>query len=95
MILRPFRSVAFELNEVVLGERTVATLVEVSVVGRVAAATLRVSGTGGIRSALGYLGTPDADLVFPGGADSGRTELPVMSAPSGAGAGDDSPATSC
>ena len=53
MILRPFRSVAFELNEVVLGERTVATLVEVSV-GRVAAATLGVSGTGGIRSALGY-----------------------------------------
>jgi len=84
VILRPFRSVAFELNEVVLGERTVATLVEVSV-GRVAAATLGVSGTGGIRSALGYLGTPDADLVFPGGADSGRTELPVMSAPSGGG----------
>ncbi len=84
VVLRPFRSVAFELNDVVLGERTVATLVEVSV-GRVAASTLGVSRTGGIRSALGYLGTPEADLVFPGGADSGRTELPVMSAPSGGG----------
>ena len=80
VILRPFRSVAVELNEVVLGERTVATLLEVSV-GRVAAATLGVSGTGGIRSALGYLGSPGDDLVFPGGHDAGRTELPVMSEP--------------
>jgi hypothetical protein len=82
--LKPFRSVAFELNDVVLGERTVATLVEVSV-GRVAAATLGVSGTGGIRSALGYLGMPAADVVFPGGEDSGRSELPVMSEPNGDG----------
>jgi hypothetical protein len=82
--LRPFRSVAFELNEVVLGERTVSTLLEVSV-GRVAASTLGVSGTGGIRSALGYLGAPASDLVFPGGADAGRTDLPVMSEPDGDG----------
>ena len=84
VVLRPYRSVALELNDVVLGERTVATLLEASV-GRVAAATLGVSGTGGIRSALGYLGAPPADLVFPGGQDSGRTELPVMSAPDGNG----------
>lgn len=79
VVLKPFRSVAFHLNDVVLGERTVSTLVEASV-GRVAAASLGVSGTGGIRSALGYLGQPPSDLTFPGGADAGRTELVVMSA---------------
>ena len=84
VVLRPFRSAAFELNDVVLGERTVATVLEVSV-GRVAAATLGVSGTGGIRSALGYLGSPEAELLFPGGEDAGRTELPVMSEPEGGG----------
>jgi hypothetical protein len=84
VVLRPFRSVAFELNDVVLGERTVSTLLEVSV-GRVAASTLGVSGSGGIRSALGYLGAPRGGLVFPGGRDAGRTELPVMSEPDGDG----------
>jgi Family of unknown function (DUF5719) len=84
VVLQPFRSVAFELNEVVLGERTVGTLLEVSV-GRVAAATLGVSGGGGIRSALGYLGTPPASLVFPGGQDAGRTEVPVMTEADGDG----------
>ena len=77
--LRPFRSVAFDLGEVVLGEPTVSALVDVSV-GRVAAATLGVSDTGGIRSALGYLGTPPRTLTFPGGADAGQTRLVVMSA---------------
>ncbi|HEU4831166.1 MAG TPA: DUF5719 family protein [Actinomycetota bacterium] len=80
--LRPLRSVAFDLGDVVLGEPTVSALVEVSV-GRVAAATLGVSDTGGIRSALGYLGTPPATLTFPGGEDAGRTELVVMSAGAG------------
>lgn len=85
VVLKPFRSVAFHLNDVVLGERTVSTLVEASV-GRVAAASLGVSGTGGIRSALGYLGQPPRSLTFPGGADAGRTELVVMSAgPEGGG----------
>lgn len=87
--LRPFRSVAFDLGDVVLGEPTVSALVEVSV-GRVAAATLGVSDTGGIRSALGYLGTPPGGLTFPGGADAGRTELVVMSA----GAADGGPRVS-
>jgi hypothetical protein len=77
VVLKPFRSVAFELGDVVLGERTVSTLIEVSA-GRVAAATLGVSVTGGIRSALGYLGTPPEVLTFPGGGDAGRTELVVM-----------------
>jgi Family of unknown function (DUF5719) len=77
--LRPFRSVAFDLGDVVLGEPTVSALVDVSV-GRVAAATLGVSDAGGIRSALGYLGTPPGGLTFPGGPDAGRTQLVVMSA---------------
>ena len=85
VVLKPFRSAAFHLNEVVLGERTVSTLLEVSV-GRVAAASLGVSGTGGIRSALGYLGQPPSSLTFPGGADAGRTELIVMSAGAEGGA---------
>ncbi len=80
--LRPFRSIAFDLGDVVLGEPTVSTLVEVSV-GRVAAATLGVSDAGGIRSALGYLGSPPGMLTFPGGADAGRTQLVVMSAGAG------------
>lgn len=79
VVLRPFRSAAFNLNDVVLGEPTVSALVRVSV-GRVAAATVGVSGTGGIRSALGYLGQPPETLTFPGGADAGRTQLVVMSA---------------
>jgi hypothetical protein len=77
VVLKPYRSVVFHLNDVLLGERTVSTLLEVSV-GRVAAATLAVSGTGGIRSALGYLGEPPPVLTFPGGADAGRTELLAM-----------------
>lgn len=79
VVLRPFRSVAFNVNDVVLGEPTVSSLVRVSV-GRVAAATLGVSGTGGIRSALGYLGVPPPSLTFPGGADAGRSQLIVMNA---------------
>jgi hypothetical protein len=75
--LGPFRSRAIRLNSVVKGERTVATLLDVSV-GRVAAATLGISTEGGIRSALGYLGAPPATLTFPGGADAGRTDLAVM-----------------
>ncbi len=77
VVLRPFRSAVFKLNDVVLGERTVSTVVEVSV-GRVAAATFGVSASGGIRAALGYLGVPPAPLTFPGGDDAGRTELAVM-----------------
>ena len=79
VVLRPFRSAAFNVNDVVLGEPTVSALVEVSV-GRVAAASLGVSGAGGIRSALGYLGQPADTLTFPGGDDAGRTDLVVMSA---------------
>jgi len=77
--LKPFRSTAFRLGQILSGEPTVAAIVDVSV-GRVAAASLGVTASGGIRSALGYLGTPPADLTFPGGDDTGQTQLPVMNA---------------
>ncbi len=77
--LKPFRSTAFRLGQILSGEPTVAAIVDVSV-GRVAAASLGVTVSGGIRSALGYLGTPPRDLTFPGGHDAGRTQLPVMNA---------------
>lgn len=76
--LKPFRSRTIRLDHWVDGERTVASLLEVSV-GRVAAATLGVDERGGIRSALGYLGQPPQQLAFPGGDDAGRTDLVVMS----------------
>jgi Family of unknown function (DUF5719) len=79
--LRPFRSTAFRLGGILSGEPTVAAVVDVSV-GRVAAASLGLTVSGGIRSALGYLGTPPANLTFPGGGDAGRTQLPVMNASS-------------
>jgi hypothetical protein len=76
--LGPYRSRVIRLNTV-KGERTVSALVQASA-GRVAAATLGVTATGGIRSAIGYLGVPPADLTFPGGDDAGRTDLVVMNA---------------
>lgn len=75
--IRPFRSRAFSLAEVVLGERTVATMIEVSV-GRVVAGTLGVDTGGGIRSSIGYLDAPPQEATFPGAADAGRTDLVVM-----------------
>jgi Family of unknown function (DUF5719) len=77
--LRPFRSASFRLGEILSGEPTVAAIVDVSV-GRVAAASLGVTVSGGIRSALGYVGRPSNDLTFPGGDDAGRTQLPLMNA---------------
>jgi hypothetical protein len=76
--LKPYRSRTIRLDRWVDGERTVASLIDVSV-GRVAAATLGVNALGGIRSSIGYLGQPPDVLVLPGGDDAGRTDLAVMS----------------
>jgi hypothetical protein len=76
--LKPFHSQAFRLNRKALGETTVSTLLEVSG-GRVAAATLGVTRTGGIRSAVGVPAT-STSRVLPGGADAGRSGLIVMNA---------------
>jgi hypothetical protein len=80
IVLRPYRSRAIRLNDVVRGERTVSAIVDATV-GRVVAGTLGLTvGGGGIRSALGYLGAPPEQITLPGGEDSGRTDLPVMNA---------------
>ena len=79
VVLKPYHSAAIPLFETVAGEDTVGTIVEAAT-GRVVAASLGISTTGGIRSALGYSGDPPDALVFPGGEDAGRTQLAVMSA---------------
>jgi hypothetical protein len=79
IVLRPFRSRAIPLDEIVEGERTVSALVEVSV-GRVVAGSVGITRPGALRSSLGYLGAPPPVLAFPGGADAGRTDLAVMNA---------------
>lgn len=78
VVIKPFHSMAVPLNDKVLGEETVSTIVDAAA-GRVVAASLGVWETGGIRSTLGYLGDPPATVVFPGGDDAGRTQLTVMS----------------
>jgi Family of unknown function (DUF5719) len=77
VVLKPFRSTAFPLNKV-LGYASVGARVDVSV-GRVAAAVLDASKEGGLRASLGYLGAPPRTLIFPGGADSGRSALEILS----------------
>jgi hypothetical protein len=78
VVLRSHRSLVVPMSDYVARERTVSALVVASV-GRVAAGSLGVVETGGIRSAVGYLGQPPSQLVFPGGDDAGRAELVVMS----------------
>jgi Family of unknown function (DUF5719) len=84
VVLKPFRSRAFRLNDQRLGYATVSARVEASV-GRVAASSLNVSATGGARSALGELAPVPANEVLPGGFDQGRTELVAMNPSSARG----------
>jgi len=59
-----------------LGERTVAAVIRASI-GRVAAASLGITDEGGVRSTEGV---PDTarELVFPGAAGAGRTDVPMV-----------------
>ena len=77
VVLKPFHSKAFKLNDKALGETTVATVVDASV-GRVAAATLGISKIAGIRSSVG-LPAGVATQILPGAGDAGRTDLTVVS----------------
>ncbi len=77
VVLKPFRSVAFYLNDQRLGYATVSTAVDARV-GRVVAATLDVSDLGGARSAIGQLAPVPSQAVLPGGAAQERTELATM-----------------
>jgi hypothetical protein len=77
IVLKPFQSRAFHLNDQRLGYTTVSTTVE-SRIGRVVVASLDVSAIGGVRSALGQVAPVPSDAVMPGGFDEGRTELVIM-----------------
>lgn len=78
VVLKPFRAQAFRLNAKALGYDSVSTVVDASV-GRIAASSLDLTTTGGIRSSLGYLGRAPMTVVLPAGFDQGRTVLSVLS----------------
>lgn len=75
--IKPYHARAFRLDAVALGETTASTLVEAEI-GRVAVATLGVSTTGGIRSAVGIPGGT-TEQILPGAGDVGRSEVAVVS----------------
>jgi hypothetical protein len=77
VVLKPFRTRAFYLNDQRLGYETVSTRVEARV-GRVVVSSLDVSAVGGVRSALGQLEPLPSNAVLPGSFDQGRSELVVM-----------------
>lgn len=79
VVLKPFHVRAFRLNAKALGYDSVSTVVDASV-GRIAAASLNLTTTGGIRSTLGYFGRAPSTVVLPAGFDQGRTALSVLSA---------------
>ncbi len=77
LVLSGGRSVAFHVNEKVLGERTVAAVVDVAV-GRVGAASLVVSTPGGgVRSVVGAA-APAVRSVLPGAGDTGESDLVLL-----------------
>ncbi len=73
LVIRSGRSIAISLDELVLGEASVATYV-VAKVGRVAVSTLGVTDGGGVRSVLGATGAATA-LALATGSGSGQTQL--------------------
>lgn len=75
--LKPFRSMAFYLNDQRLGYGTVSTELEAKV-GRVVASTLDISDLGGIRSSVGQLEPLPSTAVLPGAFDQGRSDLVVL-----------------
>jgi hypothetical protein len=75
-VLGAGRSTALHLNDNALGEKTVATEINVSI-GRVAAASLGVAEAGGIRSGIG-VPHPGREIVLPGAADAGPSEVSLL-----------------
>ena len=77
-VLRPYRSTSFHLNKRLLATTSrpsVGAVISVAV-GRVAAASLGATNSGGIRSSLGIT-APERSAVLPGGPDAGRSILTV------------------
>ena len=77
VLLRARHTTAVRLRKTLLGEATVSAIVDVSV-GRIAAATLDVTGTTGIRSAIGYAGSLEEPVVLPGALGTGAGDLVTM-----------------
>ena len=77
VLIRAHHTAAVRLRKTLLGEATVAAIVDVSV-GRLAVATLDVTGTTGIRSAIGYDGDLVAPIVLPGALGTGSGDLVTM-----------------
>lgn len=71
------RSISLHLNSKVEGEPAVAAALRASV-GRVAAASLGISGRTGLRSAVGWP-APSPGAIFPVMKGSGQTELILLS----------------
>jgi hypothetical protein len=77
LLLPARRSLAIHLNERLKGEPVVAVSIEATV-GRIASASLGISGGSRVRSALGWSG-PSAVAILPTMQGSGQTELLVLS----------------
>lgn len=77
VLIRAHRSAAVRLRKTLLGEATVAAVVDVSV-GRVAVASLDITGTSGIRSAIGFTGSLEEPVVLPGALGTGQGDLITM-----------------
>jgi len=70
------QSRAIHVNELALGDQTVAAVVTADL-GRVVAASLGVNDGGGVRSDIGVQTTVE-DPVAPGAGDAGATEIPFL-----------------
>ena len=81
LLLPARRSLAIHLNERLKGEPVVAVSIEATV-GRIAAASLGISGGSRVRSALGWTG-PSPLAILPTMQGSGQTELLVLSTADG------------
>jgi hypothetical protein len=70
------QSRAIHVNQLALGDQTVAAVVTADL-GRVVAASLGINDVGGIRSDIGVPTTLE-DPVAPGAGDAGATEIPFL-----------------
>lgn len=77
VLLRGRHATAIRLRKTLLGEATVSAVVDVAV-GRVGVATLAVTGTTGLRSAIGASGALLDPVVLPGALGTGASDLVVM-----------------
>ena len=75
-MLHPGRSISFHLSREALGRQTVSAQINATI-GRVAAAMVGATKSGGIRASDG-IPAPEASVTLPGGPDAGRSQLVVQ-----------------